>query len=132
MKNKVLFLIWGGLYILCALLGFIPAAEGLGKVLLILAAAAFFVPGWILFYRAKKNQDLSLLGALRWISLASLSATFLFLVLFFMCAGRETAAADVLYGFLILFSAPMMCAQYWIASLFLWACLLSASFSAIR
>lgn len=132
MKNKTLFLIWGGLFILCALLGFIPTPEGLLKGLLIFAATVFFFPGWILYYRGQQKQDLSLLGLLRGISLVSLATTFLFLVLFFLSAGKETAASSLLYGFLVIFSAPMICSQYWIASLFLWACLLIASFSAIR
>lgn len=131
MKNKSLFLIWGGFYILCALLGFIPAAAGFLKVMLIAASLLFFVPAWILFYRGKQTQNLALLRVLRTLSLVSLGATLVFLVLFFMTAGKGTAASDLLYGFLILFSAPMVCSQYWITSLFLWACLLMASISAI-
>ena len=42
MKNKHLFWIWGGLFILCALLGFIPQPEGFLKGLLILVSIAFF------------------------------------------------------------------------------------------
>lgn len=132
MKNKTIFMIWGGLFILCALLGFIPTPEGFVKGLLILAAAVFFVPGWILYYRGQQKQDLPLLGLLRGISLVSLGTTFLFLVLFFLSAGKEAATSSLLYGFLVIFSAPMVCSQYWIASLFLWACLLMSSFSAIR
>ncbi len=132
MKNKTLFLIWGGLFILCALLGFIPAPEGLVKALLVLAAAIFFIPGWLLYYRGQKNRDLPLLRLLRGISLVSLCTTFLFLVLYFMTIGKNALGAALLYGFLIIFSAPMVCAQYWIGSLFLWACLLMACFSSIR
>lgn len=132
MKNKTIFMIWGGLFILCALLGFIPTPEGFVKGLLIFAAAVFFVPGWILYYRGQQKQDLSLLCLLRGISLVSLGTTFLFLVLFFLSAGKKAAASSLLYGFLVIFSAPMVCSQYWIASLFLWACLLMACLSSIR
>ena len=132
MKNKTIFMIWGGLFILCALLGFIPTPEGFVKGLLIFAAAVFFVPGWILYYRGQQKQDLSLLCLLRGISLVSLGTTFLFLVLFFLSAGKKAAASSLLYGFLVIFSAPMVCSQYWIASLFLWACLLMDSLKQLR
>lgn len=132
MNNKVVFLIWCGLFILCALLGFIPPVHGLVSVLLTLAAAAFFVPPWILFFRGMQRKDLSVLAVLRGISIASLVATLLFLVLFFMTAGTNETAGAYFYGLLAVFSAPMFCSQYWIFSLFLWACLFIASFSAIR
>ena len=132
MKTKHLFLIWGFLYILCALLGFIPAGNSVVKVLFILAAAIFFVPGWILLYRGQQSHDLPLLRTIRALCLISLISTFLFLVLFFMSAGQETVVSTLLYGFLTFFSAPMICSQYWIASLFLWACLLMTSFRAIK
>ena len=61
MKNKHLFWIWGGLFILCALLGFIPQPEGFLKALLILFSVAFFIPGFVLLFRAAKEKDLSLL-----------------------------------------------------------------------
>ena len=132
MNNKTLFLIWGGLFILCALLGFIPPVSGFASVLLTLVSAAFFVPLWILFYRGKQQKDLGLLAALRGISIASLAATLIFLILFFMTAGTNEAGGIFLYGLLVVFSSPMVCSQFWIGSLFVWACLFFASFSAIR
>ena len=132
MKNKHLYGIWGCLFIICALLGFIPEPTGIVKVLLILSAAAFFVPGWLLYYRAAKGNDIPTLQCLLGLSLTSLCATLIFLVLNFLSAGNPNISGDFLYALLIIFSSPMVCAQYWIASLFLWACLLIASFSAAR
>ncbi len=132
MSNKTLFLIWGGLFILCAILGFIPPVYGLVSILLFLAAVAFFIPPWILFYRGKQKKDLSLLAVLRGISIASLVATLILLVLFFMTAGTNEAAGVFLYRILAVISAPMLCSQIWVGSLFVWACLFIASFSAIR
>ncbi len=132
MKKKTLYLIWGGLYILCALLGFIPEPEGIVKALVVLAAAVFFVPGWMLFYQALKSDDRSTLRVIRTLSLVSLCATVIFLVLNFLSAGNSNVSGDLLYGFLIIFSAPMICSQYWAISLFLWACLLMASISYLR
>lgn len=132
MKNKHLYGIWCCLFIICALLGFIPEPEGFVKFLLILAAAAFFVPGWVLYFRAVKHGDLPVLRCLRTVCLISLSATLVFLVLNFLSAGNPNMSGEFLYGLLIIFSSPMVCAQYWIASLFLWACLLMVSLSAIK
>ena len=132
MKNKHLYGIWGCLFIICALLGFIPEPTGVIKALLIFAAALFFVPGWFLYYRATNSKDLPALQCIFTISAASLGATLIFLVLNFLSAGNPDISGDFLYGLLIIFSSPMICAQYWVASLFLWACLLISSFSAIR
>lgn len=132
MKNKILYWIWGCLFILCALLGFIPEPDGFLKVLLIIAAAAFFVPGWALLYRACRTQDLGTLKMICSLCFISLGSTLLFLVLNLLSGKGSALAGELLYGFLIIFSSPMVCSQYWVASLFLWACLLMAGFSAIK
>ena len=129
MKTKHWYLLWGCLYILCAFLGFIPRAAGFGKFLLVLAAAAFFVPGWVLLYFASSRGQLEHARNVRTLSLISLGTTLLFLVLNFASGHASEAVGKMLYTLLVLFSAPMYCSQYWIASLFLWACLLMTSLS---
>ena len=52
MSNKMLYLLWAGLFVLCAGLGFVPQSEGFGTVVLVLLAVAFFLPGFTLLYRA--------------------------------------------------------------------------------
>ena len=129
MKNKILYLIWGGLFILCALLGFIPELEGFLSVVLLITALLFFVPGGLLLYNAYRNKDLSTMAVIRTLSLVSLITTLIFLVLNFLSVEAGEAAGNLLYGFLIIFSTPMVCSQNWLISLFLWACLLMASIS---
>ena len=129
MKNKILYLIWGGLFILCALLGFIPQPQGFLYVVLLITALLFFVPGGLLLYNAYRNKDLSTMAVIRTLSLVSLSITLIFLVLNFLSVEAGEAAGDLLYGFLIIFSTPMVCSQNWLISLFLWACLLMSSIS---
>jgi hypothetical protein len=129
MKNKILYLIWGGLFILCALLGFIPQPEGFLYVLLLITGILFFVPGGLLLYNAYCNKDIATMAVIRNVSLISLSATLIFLVLNFLSANATKAAGDLLYGFLVIFSSPMVCSQNWLISLFLWACLLMTSIS---
>ena len=122
MKNKVLYLVWGGLFILCGLLGFIPEPAGLGKWALTALSLAFFVPGFWLLRRGQKT-------VIRNLSLVSLLVTLLLLVLNFMSGQANQAAGEFLYGLLVILAAPMVCSQYWVLSLFLWACLLMASLS---
>ena len=132
MKNKHLFWIWGGLFILCALLGFIPQPEGFLKAMLILFSVAFFIPGFVLLFRAAKKKDLSLLKTIVILCLVSLGSTLLFLVLNFLSGRGSLLAGNLLYGFLVIFSSPMVCAQYWVVSLFLWACRLMTGLSFIK
>jgi len=129
MKNKLWYILWGCLYSVCAMLGFIPQPEGFLKAVLIFAAAAFFVPGWVLLYFASSRGELGTARVVRNCSLISLGATLIFLVLNLLSGHASEAAGNMLYSFLIIFSSPMVCSQYWIISLFLWACLLMTSFS---
>ena len=132
MKDKLLYYLWGGWYIVCALLGFIPQPEGFVRVLLVLAALAFFVPGGILLYRAVRDQNVGRLRLIRNLSLIWLATAFLLLVLNFLSFYAGEATGDALYGFMILLTAPMVCGQYYVLSLFLWAVFLMTSLSFLR
>lgn len=128
MKKSVLYIIWACLYFLCAGLGHISEPAPVQAVALTLFALFFFVPGTILLIQALRKQDKKTLLQLRWISGLSLGLTFaLLLANVFSVLGSELLG-DVLYEFLIFVSVPMICSQYWFASLFLWACLLFATF----
>lgn len=125
MKNKTLYLIWGGLFILCGLLGFIPEPNGFLKAVLVVFSVIFFAPAWILVYRGQAKT----VGIL---SAVSLGSTLLLLVMNFLSGRAEQAAGEFLYGLLVFFSSPMICSQYWVLSLFLWACLLMTGLSAFK
>ena len=129
MKTKILYIIWAFLFILCAGLGFIPQSEGFGTVVLVSLAVLFFLPGAILLHQAQKEGDKKGILRIRLISAISLGATALLLVINFACAAASAALGDFLYGLLILVSSPMICGRYWVVSLFLWACLLIATFN---
>ena len=122
MKEKIAYGLWTCLYILCVGLAFVPEPQGIGKAALVLVSLIFFVPGlWLLVEGLKKN-DRKMLLRLRIVSICSLALTLIFLVLFFLTV--TSAVGEVIAHLLILFSAPMFCAQYWALSLFLWASLL--------
>ena len=132
MSNKKLFLIWGIFFILCAGLGFIPEPEGLLKALMVLLALDFFAPGVLLLYYAIKGRDKATLRCIRNLSAASLALTLVLLVANFLSVMAPQPVGDFLYGLLVIFSAPMICGQFWAVSMFLWACLLMVSLTWLR
>lgn len=129
MSKKTLYFIWGGLFIFCGLLGFIPQPEGIVKVLMVVASLVFFVPGGILLYLGKKEQNYGAIRVVRNVAIISLCVTLFLLVLNFLSGKASDAMGDFLYGLLTMLSAPMVCSQYWSLSLFLWACLLFTAIS---
>ena len=131
MKNKHWYLLWGALYIICVGLGFIPEPQGFLKWVLVLAALLFFVPGWVLLYSAHSHSNPGPARTIRTLSILSLVVTLIFLVLNLLSGHAAETTGEMLYNFLVIFSAPMVCSQYWIASLFLWACLLMTSISVL-
>lgn len=124
MKKRSLYIAWGVLYSICAGLGFIPEPEGVLTGLMVTLSLLFFVPPAMLLYHAVSREQYGTIRLIRNLSLASLGATLVTLVVNFLSVGASEAAGDVLYGLLILVSAPMICSRLWVLSLFLWACLL--------
>ena len=132
MKDGKLYALWGVLYIFCGLLGFIREPNGFVTALLVLMAVGFFVPGAVLLYRGYKARDPGRIKAICAISLVWLVMTLVLLILNFLTAGATVLAGDLLYGFLVILSAPMFCGQAWVLSLFLWACMLMSGLSCLK
>ena len=126
-KELLLYAGWICLYILCVGLGTVGNMEGVGKVFFVLTSLIFFLPGAWLLGMGIKNKNRKTVLRVRIIAICSLALT----VIVF-CANVAAAAGGAVSPFLNdllnLVSAPMFCSQYWILSLFCWACLLSASF----
>ena len=132
MKNKHLYMIWGLLYVLCTVLGFIPQPEGAAGVLFTVLSVLFFVPGWVLLLRSEKQGEKKTPRTICILSAASLVLTLVTLICNFLSVGAALAVGDVLYGLLIIVSSPMICSGYWVLSLFLWAYMLMKSISLLR
>ena len=132
MKNKILYIIWACLFILCACLGFIPEPEGALSALLTVLGIAFFAPPGILLYRSIRGKDRSALLLIRNLSAISLGVTLLLLLCNFLSVRGSEALGNFLYILLVILSAPMICAQYWVVSLFGWACLLMVCLSGLK
>jgi len=129
MKRSILYVLWGGLFILCAGLGFIPAPAPALQRLLTAAAAAFFLPPAILLYRAAKTGHTATVTLIRNFSALSLGLTLVLLIANILCAGSSEALGTVLHYTLVIVSSPMICSGHWAMSLFGWACLLMVSLS---
>ena len=125
-RKQVIYWTWAGLYLLTCGLGFIPNPADGWAVLLLMLALGFFVPPALLLYGAIRGKEWKTVRFLRNLSIASLGLTLLVLVLTFLSAAAraEAALGYVLQVLLILVSAPMVCSQVWVVSLFCWACIL--------
>ena len=131
MTKRNLYIAWGALYVICAGLGFIPAPQGGDFWFLLILSLIFFIPPTILTYQAVKSGDLKELKRIRAICLISLGLTVMMLGLNFLSVGFTAMGGKFVYWLLILVSSPMVCGQIWVISLFLWGCLLSASWQEI-
>lgn len=120
MKKNTLFALWGGMFILCAGLGFIPAPEGAARTLLTGLSILFFLPPALLL----KGTDRTTAALVRNLSALSLGLTAAALIANFLGAFGPEWLGNALHGLLVVVSSPMVCSSYWALSLFLWACLL--------
>ena len=128
MKKRVLYISWLCMAILCIGLGTLQTQELMLQIPLAAIGLVFFVPPAILIYDALESRDRKEILRLRWISILSLALTVSNLIAFLLTAATGAEIADFLYDLLIVLSCPMICCQYWFISLFLWGCLLSATF----
>lgn len=128
--NLILWIAWGFLYALCLALSLlVPLPAGLVKAAMTAIGVIFFVPGTLLLVDGFRRRDRALIKKLRLIGIVSLALTTAGLVAFFMCGLlQNTAAADIAFYALAAVSQPMLCAQYWGLSLFLWAALTLSTF----
>ena len=124
MKLKNVWLSWLYLFVLCAVLGFIPQATGFFKVLFALIAAGFFVPGFVLLVKADHRDNVKVIRLVRNIAIGALILATVLIMLNFMSATMSKAWGDVLYVMLVIFAAPLVAGQYWVLTLFGWACLM--------
>ena len=127
MNKTSYYTVWAGIYILCAGLSFIPEPAGFLKFLMMALSLGFFLPPALLLYRAKKERDGFSVKLIRNLSLASLVLTAAVLIISVLSFLAPEWVGNFLHILLILVSVPMVCGQYWVLSLFCWACLLMVS-----
>ena len=126
-KEILSYCVWLCLYILCVGLGTIEEAAGIGKVLFILTGLIFFLPGVYLLRLGKREKNKKITLRVRIVAIGSLSLTAIVFCANVIAVSADASVGRILYDMLNLVSAPMFCVRYWIISIFLWACLFSAS-----
>ena len=129
LSYKTLYIAWAVMFVLTVILGFaLPNATGGALIFLRLAAAAFFLPPAAVLVRALKTGERFHVRLVRWLALASIVLTAALLVLNLMSALWPEALGNALYCALVVVSAPMVCANHYALSLFLWGTLLAGTF----
>ena len=124
MKAKTLFILWGGLFVLCAALGFVNTESVAAQVLMTTLSIAFFIPAALLLYKCEESSNRSIALLVRNFSAASLLLTAALLIANFLSVLAPAWLGNMLHIILVIVSAPMICSGYWVLSLFLWACLM--------
>ena len=132
MSNTVLYALWGGLYALCAALGFISEPGPALRLLMIILSAALFVPVFVLNYRSAKAGDRRTLELVRNLSLAWLVLTSLLLVLSFLTVFASEWVGELLHSLLTIVGSPLVCSDNWALTIFLWACVFFDSRSRLK
>ena len=127
MNRKFLLALWGGLFVVCAALGFVPEPRGLLMWLLGALGLLFFVPPMVLLHRAKAHGHRPTAVLVRNIAAVSLGLTLLALVANVLSLLGSVALGDALNVVLAIVSTPMFCGQFWALTLFCWAFLMIAA-----
>ena len=132
MNQKRYFALWGGLFALCAGLGFFSEPDGLLKAVMVLLSLGFFIPGFLLLRDARQRGDRDVIKLIRNLVALSLLSTVILLIANFMSVMAGEILGTMLYYVLIIVSAPMICGQYWAVSLFLWAALMLSAVKELK
>ncbi len=127
MNKNLLYALWGGLFILCAGLGFIPEPEGTLRAFLTALSLCFFLPPALLLSQAIRQTDTNTVRLIRNLSLLSLCLTLVILILNFLSAFLSETLGTILYYILVIVTSPMVCSHHWALTLFCWAALLMTS-----
>ena len=127
MNRKFLLALWGGLFAVCAAMGFVPQPQGALRVLLAVLGLVFFAPPVMLLHRAKTAADRSTVLLVRNIAAGILTLTMVTLVANVLSLRGSVALGNVLNVVLAIVSTPMFCGQIWIVTLFCWAFLMIAA-----
>lgn len=122
MTRRIWYYVWLGLFLITAAMGFVPEQARAMRVLRLTLTVLFFLPP-LMILKKGTERDAKRIFAL---SAASLCLTVAAIVISVICARGSAGLGNFLHAVLVIVSAPMVCAQVWVVSLFLWACLMFA------
>ena len=132
MNKKLLFILWGVLFAICASFGLIGQPGTAVRILGYLFTFGFFGVGGMILWQANGAKDLATITLVRNLSLASLLTTSILLISNFLSIFASQGLGNFLHYVLVVVSSPMTCAPSWAVSLFLWACLMVVSQNLIK
>ncbi len=124
--------VWAGMFLLCAVLGFLPSEETALTVLFTFLAVLFFLPPCILLKKAWAEKNVKELSFIKTLSLISLVTTFVLMIANLLSVLAPTWVGDVLNGLLVILGAPMMCCRVPMVTLLLWAVLLFTALELLK
>ena len=122
MSNTVLYALWGGLYALCAALGFIAEPKNSMRILMIMLSVGLFVPPFVLSYRAAQKKDRRTLLLVRNLSLSWLVLASVLLMVSFLTVFASETLGNLMHVLLTIVASPMVACGNWALAIFLWAC----------
>ena len=82
------------------------------------------MPPAVIVWRGWQDKDLEALRLVRNLAIGSLAVTVAALLGNFFTLAAPQWVGDLLYAVLVMVSSPMICGQFWIMSLLLWAALM--------
>ena len=132
MNMTVYYTLWAGMFALTAGLGLIPEPTGFTKFCLVVLSIGFFVPPACLLKAAEKRNERMHMQIVRNLAFTSLVLTIVLVICNFLSLRASILVGNVLYILLCIVTAPMVCSQYWVVSLFGWACLMLWAHSLLR
>lgn len=124
MKEKILYLFWLAMYIICVGMGTILERNIIIHILLMVLALAFYIPGLLLVIEGIKQNDPKILLRVRIVCICSLVLSLILIVANIASVYASSSVGNVLNQVLLIVATPMHCCYYRFISLFLWACLL--------
>ena len=124
MRKRMLYVVWAVLYCACVGFSFVAAPNRVAQVFLNALSIGFFVPPYVLVFRARKEKNAKAIKILRLVCIGVLVLAMILLALNIVSVKFSPRTGLVMYILLAMFAPPLACAQQWALGLFLWACLL--------
>lgn len=130
LKYKPLYILWAVLFAVTAVLGlFFPDVENAaGKAALRLVSVAFFIPPWLILAKARETDDRHHVRIVRYLSVASLTATLILFCAAVLSLPYSNALGDAVHILMTILCAPLVCSNLYVLPMFCWATLLIGSF----
>lgn len=128
MKEKLIYLLWLFLYIICVGLGTLEESFLVLQLFQGLFALLFYVPPVLLALEGLKKGKHKYLVQIRILSILSLVLTLVFMIANIASVYADQSVGSTLNQLYILIAAPMHCLPYGFISIFLWAALLMFTF----